>query len=137
MERLREAAYEGRILSHELEERLGAALSARTYGELERLTADLPAPPAPAAARSPSLRVRAAGLVTVALMLSALGSAYAPRIRTASAAGASGPGHGHVLSHTYESFSVAAPLVGLLGIVVLCALLGWLFARRSVTGDTQ
>ena len=41
-ERLRKATGEGRLLAEELEERLGAALSARTYGELDSLVADLP-----------------------------------------------------------------------------------------------
>lgn len=43
-ERLREAATEGRLLTEELEQRVGAALSARTYGQLEALLADLPGP---------------------------------------------------------------------------------------------
>ncbi len=43
-ERLRQAAAEGRLFSDELEERLGAALSARTYGELDAVVADLPGP---------------------------------------------------------------------------------------------
>jgi Domain of unknown function (DUF1707) len=42
VERLRKAAGEGRIDAEELEERVDAALRARTYGELEWLTADLP-----------------------------------------------------------------------------------------------
>jgi hypothetical protein len=41
-ERLRKAAAEGRLLTEELEHRLMAAFSARTYGELEPLVADLP-----------------------------------------------------------------------------------------------
>lgn len=41
-ERLRKAAAEGRLLADELEERLGAAFSARTYGELDPLVADIP-----------------------------------------------------------------------------------------------
>jgi hypothetical protein len=41
-ERLRNAAAEGRLLAEELEHRLGAAFSARTYGELDALVADLP-----------------------------------------------------------------------------------------------
>lgn len=41
-DRLREATGEGRLLAEELEERLGAALKARTYGELDVLVADLP-----------------------------------------------------------------------------------------------
>ncbi|MFF7732262.1 DUF1707 domain-containing protein [Streptomyces sp. NPDC007984] len=40
---LRVAAGEGRLTLEELEERLEAALSARTVGELAALTADLPA----------------------------------------------------------------------------------------------
>ena len=41
-ERLRRAAAEGRLLTEELEERLGAALSAKTYGELDAIVSDLP-----------------------------------------------------------------------------------------------
>jgi Domain of unknown function (DUF1707) len=42
-ERLRQATVEGRIVAEELEERLEAVFVARTYGELDALTADLPA----------------------------------------------------------------------------------------------
>ena len=41
-ERLRKATAEGRLLAEELEQRIGAAFSARTYGELDALVADLP-----------------------------------------------------------------------------------------------
>jgi hypothetical protein len=41
-ERLRKAATEGRLSTEELEHRLHAALSARTYGQLDELTHDLP-----------------------------------------------------------------------------------------------
>ena len=41
-ERLRHATAEGRLHAHELEERLAAALRARTYGELDALVTDLP-----------------------------------------------------------------------------------------------
>jgi hypothetical protein len=44
--RLHEAAVEGRLDADELEERLHLALRARTYGDLRRLVADLPAKPA-------------------------------------------------------------------------------------------
>jgi hypothetical protein len=43
VEVLREAAGDGRLTSDELDERLERALTARTYGELATLTADLPA----------------------------------------------------------------------------------------------
>jgi hypothetical protein len=42
VERLRSAAAEGRLAAHELEHRVGAALGARTYGELDATVADLP-----------------------------------------------------------------------------------------------
>jgi hypothetical protein len=41
-ERLRQAAAEGRLLTEELEQRLEAAFSARTYGQLNAIVADLP-----------------------------------------------------------------------------------------------
>ncbi len=47
-ERLRDAAGDGRLTIPELEERLEAAFSARTYAELEPLTHDLPDHPHPA-----------------------------------------------------------------------------------------
>lgn len=42
-ERLRRAAAEGRLEPDELEDRVHTALRARTYGELDRVVADLPA----------------------------------------------------------------------------------------------
>jgi Domain of unknown function (DUF1707) len=42
IERLRQAAAEGRLLTDELEQRLESALSARTYAQLDALLADLP-----------------------------------------------------------------------------------------------
>ena len=42
VERLRVAAGDGRLTAAELDERLDAALTARTSGELAALTADLP-----------------------------------------------------------------------------------------------
>jgi len=60
-ERLRQAAIEGRLEPHELEERLHTALRARTYSELDRLVSDLPR-------RSPPPRPRpATGLAAVLL----------------------------------------------------------------------
>jgi Domain of unknown function (DUF1707) len=41
-ERLRKATGEGRLLAEELEERLESAFTARTYGELDAVVADLP-----------------------------------------------------------------------------------------------
>jgi Domain of unknown function (DUF1707) len=50
--RLREHFAEGRLTSEELEERITAALAAKTHGDLRRVMADLPDPsPAPTHAR--------------------------------------------------------------------------------------
>ncbi|MGH3186311.1 MAG: DUF1707 SHOCT-like domain-containing protein [Streptosporangiaceae bacterium] len=45
MDVLRNATAEGRLTADELEERLGAALTARTFGDLAALTEDLPVGP--------------------------------------------------------------------------------------------
>ena len=45
VELLRVAAGDGRLTAEELDERLEAALTARTYGELAALTTDLPTIP--------------------------------------------------------------------------------------------
>ena len=72
-ERLRHAAGEGRLEPEELEERLHAALRARTYGDLGRLLADLPAKPMawerPRAVGRPAARAALAVAVSVALTL--------------------------------------------------------------------
>lgn len=51
VEQLRIAAGDGRLTAEELDERLEAALEARTYGELAPLVRDLPLAPATAAAQ--------------------------------------------------------------------------------------
>lgn len=51
--RLREHFAAGRLTSDELDERISAALNAKTHGELRQLMADLPEPePVPAAPRA-------------------------------------------------------------------------------------
>jgi len=80
----------GRLSTDELEDRTGAALSARTYGDLRGLTADLPGPAAPArpapAAQPASRPGRAGGyLVGVAVLAAAL--------IIGGAVGLLGPGH--------------------------------------------
>ena len=52
-ERLRKATAEGRLLAEELEERLEATFTARTYGELDAVVADLPGATVPPAAERP------------------------------------------------------------------------------------
>jgi Flp pilus assembly protein TadB len=83
-ERLRKAAGEGRLRTEELEDRVELALSARTYGQLQRLVEDLPG-------RSLTVRsgrerlarlprqaaVAAIALIAIALVLALLAGALA------------------------------------------------------------
>jgi Flp pilus assembly protein TadB len=79
--RLHEAAVEGRLEPEELEERLHAALRARTYGDLRRLVADLPANPAPWAGRGtgvlPTVRLVFGVAVRIAVVLAAVAAVVA------------------------------------------------------------
>lgn len=73
-DRLRKAAAEGRLLADELEQRIEAAFTARTYGELDALVDDLPddrvAAPRPRAVTrtSGAVAVLAVALVAAALV---------------------------------------------------------------------
>jgi DUF1707 SHOCT-like domain len=67
-ERLRHAAAEGRILAEELDERLGIAFRARTYGELDALVADLPGKSVAPKARS-SMRTWVAPAIGLAIAI--------------------------------------------------------------------
>jgi len=61
---LRDHFAAGRITPGELDERLSAALNAKTFGELRRIMADLPGPvPAPLGTASPPLRATPAWAV--------------------------------------------------------------------------
>lgn len=71
-ERLHHATVEGRLLTEELDERLGVALSARTYGELEPLVADLPGARA-GRLRDASVPLRVCVAVVLSVLLAALG----------------------------------------------------------------
>jgi Domain of unknown function (DUF1707) len=78
-EQLRNAAAEGRLLSEELEDRLGTAFSARTYRELDAVVADLPREPAlHGARRRAPIRLRlATGAALIVLFPVALALALA------------------------------------------------------------
>ncbi|HUC58132.1 MAG TPA: DUF1707 domain-containing protein [Streptosporangiaceae bacterium] len=65
IEILRVAAGDGRLTSEELDERLEIAFNARTYGELARLTADLPAGAAHAPVAAASTDVAPKDLVQI------------------------------------------------------------------------
>lgn len=72
-ERLRHAAGEGRLLAEELEQRLEGAFSARTYGELDRLVADLPRQAVERSRRSrPARRIGPVPTVALIVLIPAL-----------------------------------------------------------------
>jgi hypothetical protein len=74
-ERLRQATAEGRLVADELEQRLGEAFKARTYGELARLVSDLPAPPSERRARHPAWWLRPAAVALLALVAAVVAAA--------------------------------------------------------------
>ena len=97
---LRQHHAEGRLSLAELEERLGAAFSARTLGELSSILGDLPQPPPP----SPPpptlwqrLRPRTGYLVGAVVLAGVLAAVIA---------GAMGGG-----SHPHEGFSFSVPFI--------------------------
>jgi hypothetical protein len=110
---LRRAAAEGRLAPEELEARLGVALSARTYGELDAVVADLPVARLPER-HSSSLARRPIGLaIAAAVVLVTVFAILGPLIA---------PGGEH-----HHGFAGGAPIVWLLWAVV-----GWrYFTRRS------
>jgi hypothetical protein len=69
-DRLQHATAEGRLLAEELEERLGTVFSARTYGELDAVVSDLPAPQEPR--RKTPLWVKATFVLAMALAVIAV-----------------------------------------------------------------
>jgi hypothetical protein len=71
-ERLRDATAEGRLLASELEDRLTAALTARTYGELDLLVADLPVVRERGRGSRAPLALRAALVLAVAMAVLAV-----------------------------------------------------------------
>jgi hypothetical protein len=115
-ERLRLAAAEGRLSPDEFEERLGAALGARTYGELDAIIADLPAPARVAVRPSHELNRRRPAVRTTLAVALVIGLVFAA---VSAALGDGHPGH--------HGFWDGTPVIWLVWIA-----LGWrYFARRS------
>ena len=92
VEILRVAAGDGRLTSDELDQRLEAALTARTYRELAALTGDLPPSPPAVTAQRPAARAGPKDLVRIECRGSAtrrVGSWAVPREMEISALGGS------------------------------------------------
>jgi len=123
-ERLRRAAVEGRLGADELDDRLGAALSARTYGELDALISDLPAaeltrgrpsPPSARPRRAHPVALAAAGVFALIMLLSALGNSLGDHA------------HGHMMA---GGPGLGAPLVWLVAIALV-----WRYVARRRHGE--
>ena len=142
-ERLRAATAEGRLLAGELEERLEVALHARTYGELDALVVDLPAPPSPVPAtrRRPGLPVVGGATLALGVLLSVLAASTTAGFARAHSAVAGGPPwmHGRPDGFYHAGptglIGALAPLIMIVFLVVVCAALGWLFSQSSGEAD--
>jgi Domain of unknown function (DUF1707) len=135
---LREATVEGRITGQELEERLESLFASRTYGELDALLADLPVNRSDDSPRVRSGRsggaVAAATLVLTTLgMLALVGGHSAvvvvgPRVREWRNAGPT-------FTDAHQAMAVAASMVGVFAVLVVCAGIAWVATRRSGSSD--
>jgi len=141
-DRLRLAATEGRLRTEELEERLEATYSARTYGELDVLVSDLPAPlrsgPSPARQRVPAW----AGLAVVLGLFTLLALPMAT-VRRGSVAGpgpnvagqpGTYPAPGRfdtqiLVNHAHGAVVMAASVAALLAFATVAVAVSWLVTR--------
>ena len=141
-ERLQVAATEGRLRTDELEERLEATYSARTYGELDALVSDLPAPPrsAPPPARQ---RVPAWAGLAIVLGLFTLLALPMATVRRGAIAGP-GPNVGGqpqaypapgrfdqqiLANHAHGALVMAASVAALLAFATVAVAVSWLVTR--------
>lgn len=132
-ERLRHATAEGRLTADELDERLDALYTSRTYGELDALVADLPVRSSPVRVRRWVPAACAAGIVLAVLgMLTAT-----MRHSTASAAaghqipiGSPGPWTG---AHTL--LAAAASAVSVFAVLLVFAAVIWLLVGSRRPSD--
>jgi hypothetical protein len=120
-ERLRHAAAEGRLLDDELEDRLGSAWSARTYGELDAIVSDLPTGSVGHRRRSRepiglARAVAVAFALSVALMLVA-------------GVGSTIGGHSHPEHHWFAGLRGVPPVIWLLWLAI-----GWRFLAHRRDG---
>jgi Domain of unknown function (DUF1707) len=133
-ERLRQATVEGRLSADELEGRLDALYSARTYGQLDVLVADLPAPRSGRHGRLP-VPLWAGAAAAVALMFALFGMLAGLARHSAAVAVVPHPSAQTRFAGPFAGaphrFVVGAPVVGVLAVVVVCAALVLWSARHS------
>lgn len=132
--RLHHATVEGRLSAEELDERLGALYSARTYGELDPLVADLPMSRSSRGTHVAPWVCIGGALIAV---LAVLGAA-AVAIRGHVAAAAGGPGSIRLpppVADGHLAFVLAASTAAGLVFLVGCVAAIWILLRsRSTSG---
>lgn len=128
-DRLRQATAEGRLTPDELEERLTWLYRSRTYGELDRLVADLPAPARPTAVARRSfprwLMGTAAGTALLALLAVLAGASHhavGPR-------GGRGIGYPGGLDAVHHLFIAGAAALTVLTLLIVCVTVAWVLLR--------
>ena len=143
VERLHAATTEGRLQADELDERVGAAFAARTYGELDALVADLPVPSGNDRDR-PSVPIWTRAALALVLLLASLGalagasreSRFGPRLLDVPPQDRAqlfdGVPHAH---HGFAPIMAFPALAGLLLILGLCVALGWIIVRDRPTSN--
>jgi Domain of unknown function (DUF1707) len=137
--RLHTATTEGRLRADELDERLGAAFSARTYGELDALVADLPAPSAHQGPRlgMPIWTRGALGLAALLATLAAMvGAAHESQFgaRALDRPPQARDRFFDVVPHAHHGYAPIAALPAIAGLFItlaLCVALGWMIFRDS------
>jgi hypothetical protein len=135
------ATTEGRLGTDELDERVGAAFSARTYGELDALVADLPVPSGHERNR-PSLPIWTRAALAVVLLLASLGALagasheprFGPRMLDVPpqdrAQFFDGVPHAR---HAFAPIMALPAMAGLFLILGLCVALVWIVLRDRPT----
>lgn len=140
VERLHAATTEGRLRTDELDQRVGAAFSARTYGELDALVADLPVPARHDRPR-PSVPMWARGAIAVVLLLATLGALagashepqFGPRMLDVPPQDRAQLFDG--FHHAHHTVAAAPAILSLLFTLALAAALGWMFFKDSPAPD--
>jgi hypothetical protein len=137
-ERLRHATAEGRLGPDELGERLEALFASRTYGELDRLVADLPQDDSSLAPeqRDVPVPVWVACVVSGSLMLAVLGILA----RGHQAVAVAGPRVSGAPQHVFFSQGPGASVATLFALILAATLIaaaGWAYSRATQRGPRR
>jgi hypothetical protein len=141
-ERLRQATTEGRLSAEELEERVEALYTSRTYGELDALLADLPVPSAPQPVHVVRIPRWAGAAGAVTLLLAVVGALTSAARHSAAAVGGPWqrdqfrvPGTSGLFAHPHHDYVAATSMIGVFALLLVCVTLVWLLVAARPTSD--